>query len=217
MDMFGFNKKKEAVRSLSKPIELGVGDIVVLNERQSLPKTLRGQELEVTGVGTHQYSHGIEKEVTLRSIDNKTYYMSIDENDGAPVLCFSVKVERTEVEALFDLGQFAGLFEEDSYTQLEVQSIPEWLRDWVGGDTYTQTLSYGEGYYFKDDLIAKGITPSSREDDSSEEFRFHECESVENDHYALLVEIWSSGETDVFLSVSTPLDVIAEMWPHGKN
>lgn len=216
--MFGFNnKKEEAVRSLTKPVELAVGDIVVLNERQSLPKPLRGQELEVTGVGTHQYSHGIEKEVTFRSIDNKTYYMSIDDNDGDPILCFSVKIERTEVEALFDLGRFSGLFEEDSYAKLKVQSIPDRLKDWVGGDKYHQTLSHGEGYYFKDDLIAKGITPSSCEDDNSEEFRFHECESVENDHYTLLVEVWSSGETDVFLSVTTPLDVVAEMWPHGKN
>ena len=216
--MFGFNDKKDAtVRSLTKPVELEVGDIVVLNERQSLPKTLRSQELEVTSVATYQYSDGIEKEITFRSIDNKTYYMSIDDNDGDPLLCFSIKIERTEVESLFDLGQFAGLFEEGSYTQLEVQSIPESLKEWVSGDKYHQTLSNGEGYYFQDDLIVKGVTPSSREDDSSEAFRFHECESSENDDYGLLVEVWSSGETDVSLSVSTPLDVVAEMWPNGKN
>ncbi|MBT3812552.1 MAG: hypothetical protein HOE45_11000 [Gammaproteobacteria bacterium] len=214
--MFGFNKKKDTTtRSLTKPVELKVGDIVVLNERQSLPKILRSQELEVTGIGTHQYSDGIEKEVTFRSIDNKTYYMSIDDNDGDPLLCFSIKIERADVEALFDLEQFAGLFDDSSYTQLDVQFIPDWIKDWIGGNQYQQTCSDGEGYYFKDDLIAKGITPSSAEDDSSEAFRFQECES--NDDYGLLVEVWSSGETDVFLSVSTPLDVVAEMWPHGKN
>jgi len=216
--MFGFNNNKDtATRSLTKAIELEVGDIVVLNERQSLPKILRSQELEVTSVGTHQYSDGIEKELTFRSIDNKTYYMSIDDNDGDPLLCFSIKIERAEVETLFDLGQFARLFEDASYAQLEVKSIPERLKDWVGGDNYHQTLSHGEGYYFKDDLIAKGVIPSSHEDESSEAFRFHECESSDNDDYGLLVEIWSSGETDVFLSVSTPLDVVAEMWPNGKN
>jgi len=216
--MFGFNKKKETpVRSLTKPVELAQGDILVLKERQSLPKVLRGQELEVTGIATHQYSYGLEKEVTLRSIGNETYYMSIDDNDGDPVLCFSIKIERAQVEAIFDLEQFAILFEEESYAKLDVNSIPESVKDWLVGGSYHQTLTHGEAYYFKDDLIAKGITASSSEDDDSEAFQCHEGESSQSDNYGLSIEVWSSGETDVFLSVTTPLDVIAEMWPHGKN
>ncbi len=218
--MFGIFKKnkreKNPLRSLTKPDDLQVGDIVLLKERLSLPSELQGAELEVTAVSTHQYSDGLEKEVTLRSIDNKTYYLSMDDNDGDPVLCFSIKLERMLVNQLFDLDQFALLFEPDTVT-LDVQSIPDEIKDWVKDGKYVQTISDTEAYFYHDDLIAKGISPSSSQDDDGEEFHYFCCDSDVDDNYSLLVEVWGSGETDVSIEVSTPTDVIAEMWPNAKK
>ncbi len=93
-----FKKGKQKVqRSLTRPEELQAGDIIVLKERRSLPLVLQGQQLEVTNVGTYQYSDGIKKELTLRSIDNKTYFLSVNENDDAPGLSFSIKIPRKVV------------------------------------------------------------------------------------------------------------------------
>ncbi|MCZ6804680.1 MAG: hypothetical protein O7D86_12310 [Proteobacteria bacterium] len=218
--MFGIFKKNKGdddfPRSLTKPDELQVGDIVSLKERLSLPSELQGAELEVTAVGTYQYSDGLEKEVTLRSVDNKTYYLSMDDNDGDPVLCFSIKLERELVSQLFDLDQFALLFDPD-YATLDVHSIPDEIKDWVKDGQYVQEISDAEGYFYNDDLIAKGISPSSRHDDNGEEFRYYSCDSDVDDNYSLLVEVWESGETDVSIEVSTPTDVIAEMWPNAKK
>jgi hypothetical protein len=217
--MFGIfkksNKEDNSTRTLTKVDHLQVGDIVSLKERLSLPAELQGAELEVTAVGTYQYSDGLEKEVTLRSVDNKTYYLSLDDNDGDPVLCFSIKVERKLVSQLFDLDQFANLFEPD-YATLDVQSIPDKIKDWAKEGQYVQHISDAEAYFFNDDLIAKGLTPSSNQDDDGEEFRYFSCESDIDDNYSLVVEVWQTGETDVSLEVSTPIDVIAEMWPHAK-
>ncbi len=85
--LFGGN---DAPRTLTDPVQLQVGDIVSFKQRRSLPDQLQGQQLEVTKVGAYQYSETeITKELTLRSEDSKTYYLSVDDNDGDPLLCFS--------------------------------------------------------------------------------------------------------------------------------
>lgn len=213
--MFGiFNKGKQQVqRSLTQPEELQKGDIVVLKERRALPSELQGQQLEVTHVGTYQYSDGMQKELTLRSVDNKTYYLSVDDNDGDPLLCFAIKIPMNLVLEIFDEDEFAGLWEADSASLQTNDNKPEEYTAWLSSD-YKQTINNGEGYFY--DRDCSDDAPSSIEDDDGEEFRFHECTSMSNSNYSLSVEIWEDGETDVFLEVATATDVIAELWPHGN-
>ena len=208
-----FKKKKDSLRSLTKPEELMVGDIVVLKERLSLPSELQGLELEVTHVSTYQYASGIEKEFTLRSTDSVSYYMSVDDNDGDPILCFTIKIPRESVLAIFDEDEFARLWEPE-FASLKVVSIPEQYADWLT-DSYQQIIKDEEGYYYPHDCSDK--TPSKRLDDDGEELRYHECEGEPDDNRSLIVEVFGNGETNVFLEVSTPLDVIAELWPHAKQ
>jgi hypothetical protein len=201
-----FNRKKNTeTRTLSKPDELQVGDLVTLKERSSLPAELQGSDLEVISIGTYQYDGGLEKEITLRSTENKTYYLLLDDNDGDPLLCFSIKIERGMVDSLFDLDQFSILFDND-YAEIKTQDITVLPRGWTKEGVYIQTEKDVEGYFYQDDLIAKNITASSTQSDKCEEFR----------GYSLSIEVWSSGETDIFLEVSVPTDVILEMWPNAK-
>ena len=72
-----------------------------------------------------------------------------------------------------------------------------------------------EGYYYNRDCTDK--PPSRRIDDDSEELRYHECEGAPDNNRSLIVEVFSNGETDVFLEVSTPLDVIDELWPNADK
>jgi len=213
--MFGiFNKDKHQVqRSLTQPEELQKGDIVVLKERRALPSELQGQQLEVTHVGTYQYSDGMQKELTLRSVDNKTYYLSVDDNDGDPLLCFAIKIPMNLVLEIFDEDEFAALWEHGSASLHTNENKPEEYTAWLSSD-YKQTVNNGEGYFY--DRDCSDDAPSSFQDDDGEEFRFHECTSMINSNYSLSVEIWEDGETDVFLEVATATDVIAELWPHGN-
>ncbi len=207
-----FKKGKQKVqRSLTRPEELQAGDIIVLKERRSLPLVLQGQQLEVTNVGTYQYSDGIKKELTLRSIDNKTYFLSVNENDGVPGLCFSIKIPRKVVITIFDEDEFGQLWDAD-YVTLHVNNKPDEYASWLSDD-YKQDISEAEGYYYDRDCSDK--PPSDLEDDDGEEFRYHECTSMLDNNYSLSVEVWADGDTEVFLEVTTPVDVIAEMWPHG--
>jgi len=207
-----FKKGKQQVqRKLTRPEELQTGDIIGLKERRSLPLELQGQQLEVTHVGTYQYSDGIKKELTLRSVDDKTYFLSVNEYDDAPGLCFSIKIPRKIVLTIFDEDEFAQLWETD-YVTLHVNKKPDEYASWLSDD-YKQDISEGEGYYYDRDCSDKPL--SDFQDDDGEEFQFHECTSILDNNYSLSVEVWADGDTEVFLELTTPVDVIAEMWPHG--
>ncbi|MEE9357667.1 hypothetical protein [Candidatus Vondammii sp. HM_W22] len=199
---FGSNKP----RTLTDPGQLQIGDIVALKQRRSLPDELQGQQLEVTKVGGYQYSETeITKELTLRSEDNKTYYLSVDDNDGDPQLCFSIKLPESMLFTLFDEDEFSGLWGEEFVTLTVKEKLAE-LTSWLA-DSYIQRIKEGEAYYYNRDC--GGVVPK---DNESEELRYHEC--VGNvDTRCLSVEIWGDGDTDVSLAALCPFDVIEEMWP----
>ncbi len=208
-----FKKKKQpATRTLTQPAELRVGDIVVLKERRSLAPELQGQQLEVTDVGTYQYSSSVEKTCTLRSAENKTYYMSTDDNDGDPLLCFALKIPRAAVLEIFVEDSFAQLWDTD-YASLKVQVKPERYASWLT-DEYYQNVKEAEAYFYDRDCSDQ--PPSAHLDDDAEELRYHECEGVPDTRFGVTVEVWGDGDTDVFLHLSCPVDVIDEMWPHGN-
>ncbi|VAX09425.1 hypothetical protein MNBD_GAMMA26-124 [hydrothermal vent metagenome] len=199
----------DAPRTLTDPGQLQAGDIIAFKQRRSLPDELQGQQFEVTKVAGYQYSETeITKELTLRSEDSKTYYLSIDDNDGDPLLCFSVKLPEAMLCTLFDEDEFAELWGDDFVT-LTVKEQPEELASWLA-DSYTQRMKEGEAYYYNRDC--GGAVP---EDDEGEELRYHECIGNVNERH-LSVEIWGDGDTDVSLVVLCPIDVIDEMWPSGQ-
>lgn len=209
-----FKKPKQSTtRSLTQPGELRAGDIVVLKERRSLPPELQGQQLEVTHVGTYQYSSSVEKTYTLRTAENKTYYMSTDDNDGDPLLCFSIKIPRAAVLEIFDEDAFAQLWDAD-YASLTVQAKLERYESWLT-DEYYQKVKEAEAYFYDRDCSDR--PPSASLDDDGEELRYHECEGVPDDRFGVTVEVWDGGDTDVFLQLACPVDVIDEMWPHGDE
>ena len=211
-NIFKGKGKGNSQRTLDSPAELQAGDIIVLKERRSLPPELQGQQLEVSAVGTYQYSSSVDKEFTLRTMDSKTYYMSVDDNDGDPILCFTLKIPRQSVLDIFDGDEFSLLWEAD-FPSLTVKSRPEEYSNWLT-ESYQQIIKNEEGYFYNRDCVEK--SPSTRLDDDGEELRYHECEGVPDDNFGLSVEVWGDGETDVFLEIYTPIDVVDELWPHAE-
>ncbi|HEB28247.1 MAG TPA: hypothetical protein ENI05_10795 [Porticoccus sp.] len=204
-----FSGKKDSVRQLETPSQLEVGDIVSLKYRESLPPDLRENQLEVSKIGTYEYSSGTSKEIVLKDENNHVYYMSLEDNDGDICLCFAKKISRQQVYTLFNENAFSQLWT-DEWVELEVQEHPESLEGWLTGH-YSQTIKDQEAYYYDRDCQGEDLSEAS----DGEELRFHECEG-DDDHYALNIEIGDGGSTDVFLQVFCPTDVIEKMWPHGN-
>ena len=89
-----FSNKKPRLRQLKTANELKVGDVILLKYRESLPPELRESQLEVSKIGTYEYSSGTGKEIILKDENNQVFFMSPEDNDGDLSLCFAKKISR---------------------------------------------------------------------------------------------------------------------------
>ena len=204
-----FSKKKSDTRILEKPHQLEAGDIISLKYRESLPESLRERQFEVVKIGAYEYASGVCKEVVLKGEENQVYFMSIDSDDGEDQLCFSNKISRQQTLTLFSEDTFSKLWSED-WVELNVVENVDSLKDWYTTQ-YTQTVKEQKAYFYHRNCQNEDLSLA----EDGDELRYHECEGID-DHYGLNIEIWGDGSTDVFLQVYCPIEVIEEMWPHGK-
>ena len=204
-----FSGKKDSVRQLDSPNQLEVGDIISLKYRESLPPELRETEFEVSKIGTYEYASSTSKEIVLKDENNQIIFMSLEDDDGELSLCFAKKISRKLVNTLFDGNKFAQLWT-DNWVELPVNEQPDILEGWLA-DGYSQTIKDQTAFYYARDCKEEDLA----EAEDGEELRFHECEG-NDDSFGLNIETSEDGSTDVFLQVYCPVDVIAEMYPHGN-
>lgn len=207
----GSGKDDEGARELENAGDLAAGDLLTFKHRLLLPPALQGQTFEVASVATYQFDDGMYTELTLVGEQRNKIHLGVDPRDAAARFDLSITVPRNDVVTVFDEDNFAQLWDDDGPTALTVVEAMPKYEGWLC-DSYNQVVNNGVGYYF--DRDCRGESLSTRQDDDSEEFHYHECEG-EDDQFTLTVEVWGDGETDVSLEVSCPGDVIETMWP-GK-
>jgi len=210
-----FNKLRGKTESgqpkLVHPRQLSVGDFLKLDDSFALPSLLRNATLEVLEVNTSQFEFSHEPEWILQGETGQAIFFSIIEEDGESSAAFSIKVERGDVEALFDMDQFSGIFEEELPACLQVKASDGPLSSWLA-ETYAQDGQSERGYFYRQDY--RGSQPPATEG-SGEPFDYYCLCNGEGTH-ALEIEVWGSGETDVLLTLYRPLSDIRELWPAGK-
>ena len=201
-------RDKDVGRRLDKPSDLQAGDLLSFKHRLALPDGVQGRTFEIASVATYQYESGIEVQFTLIGEDRAKLYLGLDPKESQPELCLSRVVPRRDVQKLFDEDAFATLWDEDTFAELDVKEPLDRYAGWLA-EGYAQVKKDAVGFYY--DRDCRGETLSLRQDDDSEELRYHECEG--SDGFGLNVEIWGDGETDVSLEVYCGTDVIESMWP----
>ncbi|MBL4622974.1 MAG: hypothetical protein JKY89_11290 [Immundisolibacteraceae bacterium] len=209
-----FSRNKSAPRQLEQVDQLQVGDMVLFKYRESLPPELREKQLEVTELGTYEYSSGRSKELVLKDEENNTFYLSLENDDGEVSLCLAKKISRGQVSELFDEQQFGELWGEqwaDLAVQIDQQQLPEALSGWLTG-SYRQSVKDQQVFYYERDVLSADLS----DPDDGEELRIHECEG-DDDSFGLNIEISDDGSTAVFLQVYCPTDVIAQLDPGGAG
>ncbi len=210
-----FNKLRGKTESgqpkLAHPRQLSVGDFLKLDDSFALPSLLRNAMLEVLEVNTSQFEFSHEPEWILQGETGQAIFFSIIEEDGESSAAFSIKVERGDVEALFDMDQFSGIFEDELPACLQVKASDGPLSSWLA-ETYEQDGQSERGYFYRQDY--RGSQPPATEG-SGEPFDYYCLCNGEGTH-ALEIEVWGSGETDVLLTLYRPLSDIRELWPAGK-
>ncbi|GLX84428.1 hypothetical protein tloyanaT_06800 [Thalassotalea loyana] len=202
-----FSNEKPA-RQLTQANQLKIKDIIVLSDSFALPEQLRKQQLEVVEINSYEFEHRTDTEWVLMGTSGEKIYMTLDADDKS-CLKFSYEIERDDVEAIFDLDQFALIFDEDPCELNTMNKDPElgqWLDDHYHRQAYAQV-----GYFHRKDHRSQAIS-SYQGKDSGEQFEQY---SLYNDDESkgIDIEVWQDGDTDVFLTLFRPASDIKDMFP----
>lgn len=208
MGFFGklFNgSSKKTTRTLDKPEQLIVGDIITLDDSFALPSLLRGQSLEIKKINTYEYEHSKVIEWVLQGSTDDILFLSL-EDDDVQTLVFSLKINRDIVSTIFDLDQFSTLFDEPGHAKLTVKETPTNLSQWLTSD-YRQSEFAQFGYFHGIDHRQHNLN-----DQHGESFERYSVIS-DDEKFGLEAEVYQDGETDIVLCVHRPVSDIRQYWP----
>jgi hypothetical protein len=203
-----FGEKKE-IRQLNSVKDLTTGDIIVLTDSFALPANLRQQQFQVTAVNSYEYERLTQTEWVLTGENATELYLTLEEDDKS-YLKFSLKIEHTDVESLFDLEQFSDIFEENNQAQLTRQADNDKTQGWTS-ELYQQHVFAQVGYFHKKDHRSETLSAYEGKE-AGEQFELYTLYDPAEDR-GIDVEVWSDGDTDVFLTLFRPLTDIVDMYP----
>ncbi|TQV76495.1 hypothetical protein FLL45_00595 [Aliikangiella marina] len=207
-----FGKKEESVRKLEQPEDLIPGDMFDMQDSFGLPQAVRGKTFKVVSVNTYEYQYGKETEFLLEGESGEPYHMTVDNEDGEKYITFAMKIERDEVESLFDMAAFSEIFEDEpGNAPIETTAKRDNYERWVA-ERYNRDGDWVSGYFHQADFRHSSF--SQFEDDKAEPFEAITLVS-DDDMYSVEIEVWPNGETDVSLCVSRPVADIKELY--GKT
>lgn len=203
------SQSKPTTRVLNHPAKLNPGDMITLDDSFALPPQLKGQQLRVERVSCYEFERSRRPEWQLKGNDNASVFMGV-ESDDDECLSFSIKLTRAEVEQLFNLDEFAEIFEEPGQATLKLLAdaksrFPE-LAQWLA-DEYHQTSFAAFGYYHQNDY--RLMSPPSGKGDPFESYNLDSAD----ERCGVEIEVYESGETDVMLTLYRPLTDIRDYWP----
>lgn len=204
-----FKSEKEEQRKLTQVNQLKINDIIVLNDSFGLPETLRAQEFQVTAVNCYEYEHKTETEWVLQGTNNIELFLTLDVDDKT-YLKFSLKIEHHDVETLFNLDDFATIFDEPGSAFLERQKDTNHTSYW-SSEQYQQQTYAQVGYFHRKDNRVESLS-SYEGKDAGEQFELYALFDKE-DTRGIDIEVWQDGDTDVFLTLFRPTTDIIDMYP----
>jgi hypothetical protein len=205
-------RKEPAARRLEHPRDLLEGDIIQIIDSYALPPMLQNQSLRVVSVSTYQFEHEFSTSFSLEGQGHEKMDLIVEQEDGHENLAFTLKIGRDTVEELFDMDQFAELFEVGEPALVERQADPQDLAGWTA-PLYRQGSQAERGYHYPRDY--RGTRPPDDEGEG-EPFDYYAATSDDGGH-AIEIEVWAGGETDVFVTIYRPVSDIKELWPGNKG
>ena len=206
--MFSFFKDKPEIRTLEKPQELQIGDIVSFKDLPPIPPDMQGQDFEVTKITGCEYRSGFTTDFIIKSAEGLVVALSIESDNGDDQLVLSRVINRKIVLSLFGEDNFSQLWDDEHIELITQAELPE-LAGWYT-ESYQQQVCEQEGFFYEQD------TRKDVNADDGLEFRYHECLSSD-EQFGLTVEVYEDGDTEVSLQVYTPISMIQDMWFKGTS
>jgi hypothetical protein len=205
-------KKNPPTRTLTKPQELQLDDIFTFGDSFALPQAMRKQQLQVIDINTLEFKHKHYAQIVAQGSGQELVYLSFPDNSHKLVK-FSLLLTRNDVQALFDLDDFAEIFEEPGNARLTPLSNQHTYADMVAPE-YIQQEFMSTGYKHQQDYRGK-VPPQYKEEEHGREFEFYSLEGGDGKR-SIDIFVFENGDTDVYLSFLRPANDIAELWIKGK-
>ncbi len=206
--LFGKGGKgdSEAIRSLNHPADLDKGDIIKLSFLDQ--QDLSNKRFEVDDVNTYDFKGEQSTSFTLKGESDECVFLSVRRNNGKEYLAFSRLMKRSEVLELFDEQDFASVFDEGANTRLKRRAIPAGFEDWTASE-YVEEEDCSKGYYHEGDYRNRSLP---RFEDESCSLEYYLLEDPHGD-FAIEIEVYESGETEVSAIAYLDMPGIEELWP----
>tara|TARA_R110000787_G_scaffold56239_2_gene129373 strand:- start:194 stop:832 length:639 start_codon:yes stop_codon:yes gene_type:complete len=202
-------KKPTQARKLNNVKDLTLGDIIVMSDSFGLPPALRAQEFQVSAVNSYEFEYKTQAEWVLKGNNDVELYLTLDVDDKT-YLKFSLKILHQDVETLFDLEQFAEVFDEPGQAQLARMADSSNTSGW-SSETYQQSSYAQVGYFHRKDYRKDALSTYEGKD-SGEQFELYALFNEDQDK-GLDIEVWQDGDTEVFLTLFRPTTDIVDMYP----
>ena len=202
-------KKPTQERKLNNVEALTLGDIIVLSDSFGLPTALRAQEFQVSAVNSYEFEHKTQIEWVLQGSNEVEIYLTLDVDDKT-YLKFSLKILHQDVETLFDLEQFAEIFDEPGQAQLSRLADSDNTSGW-SSQLYQQSSYAQVGYFHRKDSRKEALSAYEGKD-SGEQFELYSLYNEDQDK-GIDIEVWQDGDTEVFLTLFKPTTDIVDMYP----
>ena len=204
-----FNKSNNEQRKLTEVNQLLVGDIIVLTDSFALPESLRGQDFQVKAVNSYEFENNIQTEWALVGTNALEIFLSL-EVDDITELKLSLKIQHEDVETLFDLEQFAEVFDEPGQAFLDKKADSAITTMW-SSEQYQQSVFAKVGFFHRKDHRSENLSAYEGKD-SGEQFELYSLYN-EDQSKGVDVEVWQDGDTEVCLTLFRPLSDIIDMYP----
>jgi len=201
-----FSKKEPetTARSLDHASELQPKDIVKFGfAAQSL---ISNQTFKVYKVQTLD-TGGEQKKKTLFFLQGNENKLRLSVRDDQAEVALQLYPD--DVAQLFDVDAFVHMLDPDSGVHHMLESVGE-SNDFSGwlGKVYRQEA--GQNAYFYDQDYRQRLMPTNGE--AGQAFSYYYLISDDR-QYALEVQVFDGGQTNVYLMVYLPLNKIEELWP----
>jgi hypothetical protein len=202
-------KKQEDERQVNSADELKIKDIIVLTDSFALPEALRTQQFQVSAINCYEFESNTQTEWVLQGENNLELYLTIEKDDQT-FLKFALKIQHEDIESLFDLDEFATVFDEPGEAFLERKSDSSLTSGWSSSQ-YQQQVFSKVGYFHRKDNRTESLS-AYEGNESGEQCELYSLLDEEQSR-GIDIEVWQEGDTDLFITLYRPTSDIVDIFP----
>ncbi|MFT5296693.1 MAG: hypothetical protein ACI9YH_002713 [Colwellia sp.] len=202
-------KKQADERQVNSAEELKIKDIIVLTDSFALPEALRTQQFQVSAINCYEFESNTQTEWVLQGENNLELYLTIEKDDQT-FLKFALKIQHKDIETLFDLDEFATVFDEPGEAFLERKADSSLTSGWSSSQ-YQQQVFSKVGYFHRKDNRTESLS-AYEGNQAGEQFELYSLLDEEQSR-GIDIEVWQEGDTDLFITLYRPTSDIIDIFP----